>query len=58
MGVWVCGGKIKNKDQLNLAEAEVEAELGKRDFNVRGLGLVIKSNLVFEPFRQKVLAKS
>ena len=25
----VGGGKIKNKDQLSLAEARVEAELGK-----------------------------
>ena len=31
MGRWVVGlgNKIKNKDQLSLAEAEVEAELGK-----------------------------
>ena len=28
-GWWVGGGKIKNKDQLSLAEARVEAELGK-----------------------------
>ena len=28
-GGWVGGGKIKNKDQLCLAEARVEAELGK-----------------------------
>ena len=28
---WVGGGKIKNKDQLSLAEARVEAELGKID---------------------------
>ena len=29
MGGWVVGGgKIKNKDQLSLAEARVEAELG------------------------------
>ena len=31
MGGWVGGGKIKNKDQLSLAEARVEAELGKTD---------------------------
>ena len=29
-GGWVGGGKIKNKDQLSQAEAEVEAELGKK----------------------------
>ena len=29
-GGWVGGGKIKNKDQLSLAEARVEAELGKK----------------------------
>ena len=31
MGGWVGGGKIKNKDQLSLAEARVEAELGKKN---------------------------
>ena len=29
-GGWVGGGKIKNKDQLSLAEARVEAELGNK----------------------------
>ena len=29
-GWWVGGGKIKNKDQLSLAEARVEAELGNK----------------------------
>ena len=28
VGLWVGGGKIKNKDQLSLAEARAEAELG------------------------------
>ena len=30
MGGWVVGGKIKNEDQLSLAEALVEADLGKK----------------------------
>ena len=30
-GGWVGGGKIKNKDQLSLAEARVEAELGNKE---------------------------
>ena len=33
-GGWVGGGKIKNKDQLSLAEARVEAELGNKPVNI------------------------
>ena len=62
------GGKIKNKDHLSLAEAEVEAELGKnKDFaqqqktkvvnHVVEETLNISQNLLFVDQLSKVISQ-